>query len=47
MEAADVKTRKLLTMHRGFHPKSDVQRLYTSQKEGGRGLVIVQVTIQD
>ena len=27
MEAADVKTRKLLTKHRGFHPKSNIQRL--------------------
>ena len=47
LEAADLKTRKLLTMHGGFHPKSNVQRLYTSRKEGGRGLVSVQVTIQD
>ena len=34
-------------MHGGHHPKSNVQRLYTSRKEGGRGLVSVQVTIQD
>ena len=27
MEAADIKTRNLLTIHGGFHPKSNVQRL--------------------
>ena len=47
MAAANVKTRKLPTMHGDFHSKSNVQRLYTSQKEGGQGLVSVQVTIQD
>ena len=47
MEAVDVKTRKLLTMHRGFHPKSNFQRLYATWKEGGRGLVSVQATIQN
>ena len=26
-------------MHKGLHPKSDVDRLYVSRKEGGRGLV--------
>ena len=33
------KTRKLLTMHKGLHPKSEVDRLYVSKKEGGRGQV--------
>ena len=31
----DRKTRKLLTMHGGFHPKSDVDRLYLPRKLGG------------
>ena len=26
-------------MHKGIHSKSDVDRLYVSQKERGRGLV--------
>ena len=47
MKAADVKTHQLLTMHGGFHPKSNVQRLYTSWKEGGQGLMSVQATILD
>ena len=29
MQDTDVKTRKLLTMHGWFHPKSSVLRLYT------------------
>ena len=45
MDAADIKTRKLFTMHGGFHPKSNTQRLYASQKAGGRGLEGVKSTI--
>ncbi|KAF7644738.1 hypothetical protein LDENG_00216610, partial [Lucifuga dentata] len=47
MDATDVKTGKLLTMHGGFHPKSSTLRLYAQQKEGGRGLVSVRATIQN
>ncbi|KAF7647540.1 hypothetical protein LDENG_00171040 [Lucifuga dentata] len=47
MDATDVKTRKLLTMHGGFHPKSSTLRLYAQRKEGGRGLVSIRATIQD
>ncbi|WP_175564860.1 hypothetical protein, partial [Escherichia coli] len=35
IEATDVKTRKLFTMHGGLHPKSSILRLYTKRKEGG------------
>ena len=41
----DRKTRKLLTMHRGLHPKSNVDRLYIPRKEGGRGLLNVEDVI--
>ena len=41
----DRKNRKLLTMHKGLHPKSDIDRLYDSRKEGGRGLVSCESTI--
>ena len=34
-------------MYGDFYPKSNVQRLYTSQKEGGGDLVSVQATILD
>ncbi|XP_051929435.1 uncharacterized protein LOC127605701 [Hippocampus zosterae] len=47
IQTTDVKTRKLLTMHGGFHPKSSTLRLYASRKEGGRGLVSVRATVQD
>ncbi|TWW73339.1 hypothetical protein D4764_15G0007330 [Takifugu flavidus] len=47
IQATDIKTRKLLTMHGGFHPNSSVLRLYTKRKEGGRGLVNVQTIVQE
>ncbi|XP_051920732.1 uncharacterized protein LOC127600296 isoform X1 [Hippocampus zosterae] len=47
IQTTDVRTRKLLTMHGGFHPKSSTLRLYASRKEGGRGLVSVRATVQD
>lgn len=38
LKAADIGTRKLMTLHGIYHPKSSTGRLYTSRKEGGRGL---------
>ena len=38
LQRMDRKTRKLLTMHGGFHPRSDVDRLYVPRDKGGRGL---------
>ena len=29
-------------MHKALHPKDDVDRLYVSRKEGGRGLAIIE-----
>ena len=37
----DQRTRKLMTMHRALHPRHDVNRLYISRKEGGRGLASI------
>ncbi|KAM9816571.1 carbohydrate sulfotransferase 6 isoform X4 [Syngnathus typhle] len=34
-------------MHGGFLPKSSTLRLYTSRKEGGRGLLSVRATVRD
>lgn len=34
-----------LTMYRGFHPKSNTQRLYTSQKEGKRDAVSIKAIV--
>ena len=33
-------------MHIGFHPKSNVDRLYLSRSDGGRGLIGVQDTVE-
>jgi len=36
------RTRKLLTMNGGFHPRDCVARLYVPIKDGGRGLISVE-----
>ena len=38
----DIKTRKVLNMTGNFHYNSDVDRLYASRKESGRGLKMVK-----
>ena len=40
----DAKTRKLFTMHRVYHPKADVDRMYLPRKEGGSGLIQLERT---
>ena len=42
----DKRTRKLMTMHQALNPKIDVARIYLSRKEGGRGLIIIEDTIE-
>lgn len=42
IDVLDRQTRKLMTMHGAFHPKSDVKRLYLKRALGGRGLVSVR-----
>ena len=39
------RTRKLLTMHNGLHPGSNVDRAYIPRKEGGRGFLCVEDTV--
>ena len=39
LEEIDRRARKLLTMHNGFHPKSNVGQLYLSRSDSGRGLI--------
>jgi hypothetical protein len=36
------KTRKILTMYKMHHPKTDIDRLYVKRKEGGRGLAQIE-----
>ena len=40
----DRKTRKLLTMYGGFHPRSD--RLYVPRDKGRRGLMAIEETVR-
>jgi len=42
IQGIDIKTRKILTLSRSFHPNSDVDRLYMQKQFGGRGLRQVQ-----
>ena len=46
LEDIDRRTRKLLTMRNGFHPKGNVDRLYLSRSAGSRGLIGVQDTVE-
>ena len=41
----DQRTRKLMTMHKGLYPRDDVDGLYVSRKEGGRGLTSIEDSI--
>ena len=45
LKQIDQRTRKILTMHKALHPSDDVDRLYVSRKEGGRGLASIEDTI--
>ena len=39
------RTRKLMTMHKALHPRDDIDRLYVSRKEGGRGLASIEDSV--
>ena len=39
LDEMDRKTRKIMTINKEFHPKSDVDRLYVTRSKGGRGLI--------
>ena len=39
LDEIDRKTRKVLTLNKEFHPRSNIGRLYISGMEGGRGLI--------
>ena len=39
----DAKIRKMFTISRMHHPKADVERLYVPRKEGGRGLIQLEL----
>ena len=39
------RTKKLMTIHKALPPRDDVDRLYVSRKEGGKGLVSIEDSI--
>ena len=41
----DQRTRKLMTMHKALHPRDDVDRLYVTRKEGGKGLASIEDSV--
>ena len=43
----DIRTCKLLTMHKAHHPKDNEQWLYTKRKEEGRGLINIEECVED
>ena len=45
LKQMDQRTRKLMTMHQALHPRDDVDRLYDSRKEGGRGLASIEDSV--
>ena len=46
LEKIDRRTSKLLTMHNGFHPKSNVDWFYLLKSEGNRELTGVQDNVK-
>ena len=36
-----------MIMHKALHPRDDVERLYVSRKEGGRGLASIENSVDD
>ena len=42
LQSMDRKTRKVMTMNKEFHPRSDTARIYVPRKRGGRGLIICE-----
>ena len=46
IKKVDTKIRKLLTVHRMHHPKSDVNRLYLRRREESRRLVQLELSLK-
>ena len=45
LKQMDHRTRKLMTMHKALHLRDNVDRLYVSRKEGGRGLASIENSV--
>ena len=45
LKQMDQRTRKLMTTHKALHSRDDVNRLYVSRREGGRGLACIEESV--
>ena len=45
LKQMDQRTRKLMMMHKALHPWEDIDRLYVSRKEDGRGLASIEDSV--
>ena len=45
LKQMEQRTKKLMTMHKALHPRDDVDRLYVSRKQGGRGIARIEDTV--
>ena len=45
LKQMDQRTRKLMTMHKTLHPRDNIDRLYVSRQEGGRGLASIEDSV--
>ena len=41
----DQRTRKLMTIHKALHPRDEIDSLYVSRKDGGRGLANIKDSV--
>ena len=45
LKQMDQRTRKLMIMHKALHHRDDIDRLYVSRKEGGRGPASIEDSV--
>ena len=41
----DQRTKQLMTMHKALHPRDDIESLYVSRREGGKGLASIEDSV--
>ena len=47
LHSLDTKTRKVITVHRGLHPRADIERIYLPRSMGGRGSRTLKDTVRE
>ena len=45
LKQMDQRTRKLKTLNKALHPRDEIERVYVSRKEGGRGLASIEDSV--